>query len=154
MAAAFKNGRLLSTSSNKGDGTLGDKSPSMEKILVFGGNGFVGSHICREALERGLTVHSLSTPSYQDSWTNSIVRHQGDLLSPDSLKSALTGVTSVILKHAKLLSKIPLIGPLFIPPVHVTSVAKVAVTAAKDPPFPPGIIDIHGILQLAHQKSA
>ncbi|XP_044506594.1 uncharacterized protein LOC123226156 isoform X2 [Mangifera indica] len=143
--------------SNKGDGTLGDKSPSMEKILVFGGNGFVGSHICREALERGLTVHSLSTsgrPSYQDSWTNSIVWHQGDLLSPDSLKSALTGVTSVILKHAKLLSKIQLIGPLFIPLVHVTSVAKVAVTAAMDPPFPPGIIDIHGILQLAHQKSA
>lgn len=59
-----------------------------------------------------------------------------------------------ILKHAKLLSKIPLIGPLFIPPVHVTSVAKVAVTAATDPPFPPGIIDIYGILQLAHQKSA
>ncbi|XP_044506592.1 uncharacterized protein At1g32220, chloroplastic-like [Mangifera indica] len=260
MAAASKNGRLLSTSSNKGDETLGDKSPSMEKILVFGGNGFVGSHICREALERGLTVHSLSRsgrPSYQDSWTNSIVWHQGDLLSPDSLKSALTGVTSVIscvggfgsnshmykingtaninaviaatelgvkkfvyisaadfglvnyllrgyyegkrateaelmkklphggvilrpgfihgtrrvgqmklplsiigaplemiLKHAKLLSKIPLIGPLFIPPVHVTSVAKVAVTAATDPPFPPGIIDIYGILQLAHQKSA
>ncbi|XP_031279305.1 uncharacterized protein At1g32220, chloroplastic-like [Pistacia vera] len=196
-------------------------------------------------------------PSYQDSWTNSIVWHQGDLLSPDSFKSAMTGVTSVIscvggfgsnphmyringtaninaviaaaeqgvkrfvyisaadfgilyyllrgyfegkrateteltkklphggvilragfihgtrrvghmklplsvigaplemiLKRAKLLSKIPLIGPLFIPPVHVTSVAKVAVTAAIDPTFPPGIIDVYGILQHGHQKSA
>ncbi|KAJ0042240.1 hypothetical protein Pint_18857 [Pistacia integerrima] len=274
--AASRNGRLLSTGSNKGDGTLGDKQPSTEKILVFGGNGFVGSHICREALERGLTVHSLSRsgrPSYQDSWTNSIVWHQGDLLSPDSFKSAMTGVTSVIscvggfgsnphmyringtaninaviaaaeqgvkrfvyisaadfglmyyllrgyfegkrateteltkklphgglvsfslalildfclyclqlgvilragfihgtrrvgqmklplsvigaplemiLKRAKLLSKIPLIGPLFIPPVHVTSVAKVAVTAATDPTFPPGIIDVYGILQHGH----
>lgn len=35
MAAAFKNGRLLSTSSNKGDGTLGDKSPSMEKVILL-----------------------------------------------------------------------------------------------------------------------
>lgn len=35
MAAASKNGRLLSTSSNKGDGTLGDKSPSMEKVILL-----------------------------------------------------------------------------------------------------------------------
>ena len=58
-----------------------------------------------------------------------------------------------ILKHAKLLSKILLIGPLFIPPVHVTYVAKVAVTAAIDPTFPHGIIDVYGILQRGHQKS-
>lgn len=30
------------------------------QLLVLGGNGFVGSHICREALDRGLTVASLS----------------------------------------------------------------------------------------------
>ena len=30
------------------------------KLLVLGGNGFVGSHICREALDRGLSVASLS----------------------------------------------------------------------------------------------
>ncbi|KAJ0098315.1 hypothetical protein Patl1_21540 [Pistacia atlantica] len=59
-----------------------------------------------------------------------------------------------ILKHAKLLSKIPLIGPLFIPPVHVTSVAKVVVTAAIDPTLPHGIIDVYVILQRGHQKSA
>ena len=27
---------------------------------MLGGNGFVGSHICKEALDRGLSVHSLS----------------------------------------------------------------------------------------------
>ncbi|KAJ0042237.1 hypothetical protein Pint_18858 [Pistacia integerrima] len=58
-----------------------------------------------------------------------------------------------ILKHAKLLSKIPLIGPLFLPPFHVTSVAKVAVTAIY-PTFPHGIIDLYDILQCGHQKSA
>ncbi|KAJ0098311.1 hypothetical protein Patl1_21544 [Pistacia atlantica] len=57
-----------------------------------------------------------------------------------------------ILKHAKLLSKIPLIGLLFIPPVHVTSVAKVVLTAATDPTFPHGIIDAYGILQHGHRK--
>lgn len=30
------------------------------KLLVLGGNGFVGSHICREAINRGLSVASLS----------------------------------------------------------------------------------------------
>ena len=30
------------------------------KLLVLGGNGFVGSHICREALDRDLSVASLS----------------------------------------------------------------------------------------------
>lgn len=30
------------------------------QLLVLGGNGFVGSHVCREALGHGLTVSSLS----------------------------------------------------------------------------------------------
>ncbi|KAK3212136.1 hypothetical protein Dsin_016842 [Dipteronia sinensis] len=259
--ALSRNGRLLSTDSNrKNDSFKAEeaempdvKSPSVEKLLVLGGNGFVGTHICREALERGLTVSSLSRSgrsSLQDSWADNVVWHQGNLLSPDSLKHKLTGVDSVIscvggfgsnshmykingtaninavraaaeqgvkrfaylsaadlgfinyilqgyyegkratekelttklpyggvilrpgfihgtrrvgkmklplsiigaplemiLQHAKLLTKIPLIGPLFIPPVSVTSVAKVAVTAATDSAFPPGIVDVYSILQ-------
>lgn len=255
----LKNGRSLSISSDKVDGapkvqeveTV--KTLPMEKLLVLGGNGFVGSHVCREALGHGLTVSSLSRSgrsSLHDSWADSIVWHRGDLLSPDSLKHALNGVTSVIscvggfgsnsymykingsaninaikaaseqgvkrfiyisaadfglinyllrgyyegkrsteaelmknfprggvflrpgfvhgtrrvgnvklplsivgaplemvLQHAKLLTRIPLIGPLFIPPVHVSSVAKVAVRAATDPAFPPGILDVYSILQ-------
>lgn len=58
-----------------------------------------------------------------------------------------------ILQHAKPLSQVPLVGPLFTPPVNVTSVAKVAVRAATDPVFPPGIIDVHGILRYSQQKS-
>lgn len=262
------NGRSLSTGSNRVDDPLKSegaetpnvKPPSTEKVLVLGGNGFVGSHICKEALERGLTVSSLSRSgrsSLKDSWAETVVWHQGDLLSPDSLKDALTGVNSVIscvgsfgtnshmykingtaninavkaakeqgvkrfayvsaadfglvnyllrgyyegkratekvlmtelphggvilrpgfihgtrqvgsiklplsvigaplemiLKHAKALTAIPLIGPLFIPPVHVTSVAKVAVSAATDPTFPQGIIDVYSILQHSQQKPA
>ncbi|KAJ9147420.1 hypothetical protein P3X46_029585 [Hevea brasiliensis] len=253
----LKNGRSLSIRSDQVDGeeaeTVELKTPPTEKLLVLGGNGFVGSHICREALGHGLIVSSLSRSgrsSLPDSWADSIVWHQGDLLSPDSLKHALNGVTSVIscvggfgsnsymykingsaninaikaaseqgvkrfvyisaadfglinyilrgyyegkrsteaelinnfpnggvflrpgfihgnrrvgnmklplsiigaplemvLQHAKLLTRIPLIGPLFIPPVHVSSVAKVAVRAATDPAFPPGIVDVYSILK-------
>ncbi|XP_021291017.1 uncharacterized protein At1g32220, chloroplastic isoform X1 [Herrania umbratica] len=264
-----RKGRLLSTGFNKIDdqlktdeaGTFDTKRPPTGKLLVLGGNGFVGSHICREALEQGLTVSSLSRsgrPSLHDSWVNDVLWHKGDLLSPGSLKQAMSEATSVIscvgavgsnpymyringtanvnairaaveqrvkrfvyvsaadfgllyyllrgyyegkrvteaelndkfpdgagiilrpgfihgtrqvgnmklplgaigaplqmvLQHAKFLTRIPLIGPLFIPPVKVTSVAKVAVRAAIDPLFPSGIVDVYGILQHGQHKSA
>lgn len=263
---ASGNRRYLSTDSNKVDEplkveeaeTVNVPPPPSEKLLVLGGNGFVGSHICREALDRGLTVASLSRSgrsSLRDSWANSVIWHQGNLLSSDSWKEALDGVTAVIscvggfgsnsymykingtaninairaasekgvkrfvyisaadfgvanyllqgyyegkraaetelltkypyggvilrpgfiygtrtvggmklplgvigspmemvLQHARPLSQLPLVGPLFTPPVNVTAVAKVAVRAATDPVFPPGIIDIHGILRYS-QKS-
>ncbi|KAG6496579.1 hypothetical protein ZIOFF_044447 [Zingiber officinale] len=58
----------------------------------------------------------------------------------------------MVLQHAKPLSRIPVVGPLFTPPVNVTSVAKVAVRAATNPVFPPGIVDAYGILRYGKQK--
>lgn len=253
------NGRLLSTESNKVDEPFKvDEAetvaspPASEKILVLGGNGFVGSHVCKEAIERGISVSSLNRsgkPSVWESWANNVAWHQGDLLLPDSWK-VFDGVTSVIscvggfgsnsqmfkingtaninairaasekgvkrfvyisaadfgvanyllkgyyegkrateaellskfpyggvilrpgfiygtrrvgsinlplsvigsplemiLKHAKPLTGIPLVGPLFAPPVNVAAVARVAVRAATDQVFPPGIVDVHGIIR-------
>lgn len=264
---AARIGRFLSTGSEKVDGSSKleeaereEFTPPREKLLVLGGNGFVGSHICIEALAYGLNVSSLSRSgksSLHDPWANDIVWHQGDLLSPDSLGNALNGVTSVIscvggfgsnsymydingtaninairvaseqgvkrfvyisaadfglvnyllkgyfagkrstetelldkfqhggailrpgfihgtrrvgsvhlplsvigaplemvLRHAKPLTRLPLIGPLFIPPVNVTSVAKVAVRAAVDPAFPSGVVDVYGIRQYSQQNPA
>ncbi|KAL3498241.1 hypothetical protein ACH5RR_040973 [Cinchona calisaya] len=265
--AASRNPRFLCTDPNKTDEpfkveeaeTVNVPPPPSEKLLVLGGNGFVGSCICREALGRGLTVASLSRTgrsSIQESWANNVIWHQGNLLSDDSWKDALKGVTSVIscvggfgsnsymykingtaninairaateegvkrfvyisaadfgvanyllqgyyegkraaetelltrytyggvilrpgfiygtrrvgsmklplgvigsplemvLQHAKPLGQLPLVGPLFTPPVNVTAVAKVAVRAAMDPVFPPGIIDVYGILRYSQQKS-
>lgn len=265
--ASSRNVRFLSTESNKTDEpfkveeaeTVNMPPPPTEKLLVLGGNGFVGSHVCKEALDRGLTVASLSRTgrsSIQDSWANSVIWHQGNLLSTDSWKDALEGVTSVIscvggfgsnsymykingtaninairaaseagvkrfvyisaadfglvnyvlqgyyegkraaetelltrypyggiilrpgfiygtrrvgsmklplgvvgsplemiLQRAKPLSQIPIVGPLFTPPVNVTAVAKVAIRAATDPVFPPGVIDVHGILRYSQQRS-
>ncbi|CAI9772310.1 unnamed protein product [Fraxinus pennsylvanica] len=274
--ATSRNGRFLSTESNKNtdgkDSTKVDEPfkveeaetvdvppPPTEKLLVLGGNGFVGSHVCKEALDCGLAVASLSRSgrsSIQEPWANRVTWHQGNLLSTDSWKDALKGVTSVIscvggfgsnsymykingtaninairaaseegvkrfvyvsaadyglvnyllrgyyegkraaetelltrytyggiilrpgfiygtrrvgsmklplgvigsplemvLQHAKPLSQVPLVGPLFTPPVNVTAVAKVAVRAATDPVFPPGLIDVHGIIRYSQQKS-
>ncbi|KAK9116260.1 hypothetical protein Sjap_015207 [Stephania japonica] len=261
MAAQFRKGRLLSTDSNKVDEpfkveeaeTVNVPPPLSEKLLVLGGNGFVGSHICQEALDRGLNVASLSRSGrtrIKDSWANKVIWHQGNLLSPDSWRDALNGVTSVVscvggfgsnsymykingtanvnairaaaeqgvkrfvyisaadfglvnyllqgyyegkkaaetelltrypyggiilrpgfiygtravgsmklplgvigaplemvLQHAKPLNRVPLVGQLLTPPVNVTAVAKVAVRAATDSVFPPGIIDVYGILR-------
>ncbi|GMI92422.1 hypothetical protein like AT5G10730 [Hibiscus trionum] len=265
VMAGNKNGRLLSTESNKVDEpfkveeaeTVNVPPPPSEKLLVLGGNGFVGSHICREALSRGLSVASLSRSggsSLHDSWAKNVTWHKGNLLSSESWKEALDGVTSVIsciggfgsnsymykingtaninairaaaekgvkrfvfisaadfglanyllkgyyegkraaetelltkfpyggvilrpgfihgtrsvgsiklplgvigsplemvLQHAKPLNQIPLVGPLFTPPVNVTAVAKVAVRAATDPVFPPGIVDVYGIQRFSQQ---
>lgn len=67
-------GRFFSTGSDKFNGlhnsstfekveeaeTVHVPPPPTEKLLVLGGNGFVGSHILKEAVNRGLTVSSLS----------------------------------------------------------------------------------------------
>ncbi|XP_013585479.1 PREDICTED: uncharacterized protein At1g32220, chloroplastic-like isoform X2 [Brassica oleracea var. oleracea] len=51
-----------------------------EKLLVLGGNGFVGSHVCKEALDCGLSVSSLTRSgrsSVQESWASRVTWHQG-----------------------------------------------------------------------------
>ncbi|XP_073224532.1 uncharacterized protein At1g32220, chloroplastic-like [Cicer arietinum] len=68
-------------------------------MLVLGGNGFVGSHICREALNHGLSVASISRSgrsSLHDSWASNVIWYKGNLLSAHSLKEALNGVTAVM----------------------------------------------------------
>ncbi|KAI7744467.1 hypothetical protein M8C21_024459, partial [Ambrosia artemisiifolia] len=100
-------GRCLSTESNKIDEPLKVEEaeplnvppPPTEKLLVLGGSGFVGSHICKEALNRGFSVSSLSRSgnySIQDPWANKVQWHQGDLLSGSSWKEALNGVTAIV----------------------------------------------------------
>ncbi|XP_006664957.1 uncharacterized protein At1g32220, chloroplastic [Oryza brachyantha] len=232
--------------------------PSPDKLLVLGGNGFVGSHVCKEALDAGFTVASLNRsgkPPISESWADKVIWNQGNLLEPDSLKDTMEGVSAVIscvggfgsdsymykingtaninairvasdkgikrfvyvsaadfglvnyllqgyyegkraaeaellskftyggvilrpgfihgtrrvgsvkvplgligspmqmvLQSAKPLTRLPLVGPLLTPPVSVASVAKVAVRAATDPVFPPGIVDVYGIMRYSGQK--
>ncbi|ONK70213.1 uncharacterized protein A4U43_C05F31430 [Asparagus officinalis] len=273
IPAFSQSGRLLSTESNKVEEpfkvqeaeTVNVPPPPSEKLLVLGGNGFVGSHVCKEALEHGLSVASLSRSgrsSITESWADRVVWHKGSLLVPDSLKDVMNGVTAVIscvggfgsnsnmykingtaninairaaaetgvkrfvyisaadfgvvnyllrgyydgkraaeaellsrftygdttnahtlgvilrpgfihgtrqvgsmklplgvigsplemaFQRVKPLTRVPLVGPLFTPPVSASAVARVAVRAATDPVFPPGIVDVYGILRLSEQ---
>ena len=58
------------------------------------------------------------------------------------------------MQYAEVFIIIPLTGPMFSPPVNVTSMARVAVRAAIDPACPLGIVDVYGIIQHRQQKSA
>lgn len=224
------------------------KSQDRSKLLVLGGNGFVGSHVCKEALQRGLSVMSLSRsgrPVSQETWTSDVTWVQGNLLEPDNWKDTLKEVSAVIscvggfgsnetmrkvngdaniaainaahataldfgfpsfilqgyyegkraaesvlrekfpyggvilrpgfihgtrqvgnikiplsvlggplemvLRNAKSASQLPFIGPLFVPPVKATAVAKTAVRAATDNAVPPGVLDVWGILRLGER---
>ncbi|KAL6594374.1 hypothetical protein ACP70R_048567 [Stipagrostis hirtigluma subsp. patula] len=236
--------------------------PSPDKLLVLGGSGFLGSHVCQEALDRGFAVSSLNRsgkPSISESWTDKVIWNQGHFLvislnllhlrmlwtafllcvscvggfGSNSFMYKINGTANInairaaaergvkrfvyvsaadfglvnyllkgyyegkraaeaellikftyggvilrpglihgtrrvgnlkiplglvgspmqmVLQNAKPLTRLPLVGPLLTPPVPVTSVAKVAVRAATDPVFPPGLVDVHGIMRYSEQK--
>ncbi|KAH9901417.1 NAD-P-binding protein [Cubamyces lactineus] len=76
----------------------------IQKILVVGGNGFVGSAVCRTALARGMKVASISssgrpwqTPKgHTPSWVHKVEWHQGDALKPETYAHLLPGVSAVV----------------------------------------------------------
>ncbi|XP_051186407.1 uncharacterized protein At1g32220, chloroplastic [Lolium perenne] len=271
-SALLKNGKAFSSDATPRDSARVDEPfkveeaepvkmpppPSPDKLLVLGGSGFVGSHVCKEALDRGFVVSSLNRsgkPSISESWADKVIWNQGNLLEPASLMDSMDGVSAVVscvggfgsnsqmvkingtaninairaaaekgikrfvyvsaadfglvnyllqgyyegkraaeaellskftyggvilrpgfihgtrrvgsmkiplglvgspmqmvLQNAKPLTRLPLVGPMLTPPVSATSVAKVAVRAATDPVFPPGIVDVYGIMRYSEQK--
>lgn len=67
---------------------------SADTILVVGGNGYVGSHICEEAILNGFNVVSISRSGQQPNWTVGSKKHdwasrvhwsKGDALKPDTI---------------------------------------------------------------------
>ncbi|XP_074591016.1 uncharacterized protein At1g32220, chloroplastic-like isoform X2 [Curcuma longa] len=251
-------GRSLSSESNRLDEPLkaeeAESARSSTKLLVLGGNGFVGSHVCKEALAQGLSVSSLSRsgrPSIRESWADKVEWYRGNLLEPESLKDAMSNATAVVscvggfgspshmrtlngtanvnavrvaseqgvqrfayvsaasfgvidyflqgyydgqkateaeisakfpnggvilrpgyiygtkrygnikiplglifapfelvLQYTEPLRRIPLVGPVFTPPVNVAKVAKVIVRGATDPAFSPAEVDVYSIIRL------
>ncbi|KAF8580871.1 mitochondrial protein [Ramaria rubella] len=76
----------------------------IHKLLVVGGNGFVGSAVCRAALGRGWEVTSISssgkpfrTPKgHAPSWTSNVSWHTASALVPDSYRALLRNKTAVV----------------------------------------------------------
>ncbi|CAI5481697.1 unnamed protein product [Closterium sp. Yama58-4] len=69
------------------------------RIVVMGGNGFVGSAICRNAIGRGIEVASVNRsgqPSRSEAWIREVEWIKGDALNPSSWKQHLQGATGVV----------------------------------------------------------
>ncbi|KAL0847901.1 hypothetical protein Bca101_021148 [Brassica carinata] len=57
-----------------------DRLQQLKSYLSLVEMGFVGSHVCKEALDRGLSVSSLcrsGRSSVQESWASRVTWHQG-----------------------------------------------------------------------------
>jgi uncharacterized protein YbjT (DUF2867 family) len=79
------------------------KFAERSKLLVLGGNGFVGTHVCQEALTRHIPVVSISRSGRPAAaahdhhpWMNGVNWIQGDILHPERWKHALQEVSAVI----------------------------------------------------------
>ncbi|CAI5511719.1 unnamed protein product [Closterium sp. Naga37s-1] len=69
------------------------------RIVVMGGNGFVGSAICRNAIGRGIEVASVNRsgqPNRSEAWIKEVEWIKGDALNPSSWKQHLQGATGVV----------------------------------------------------------
>ncbi|KAA1471113.1 mitochondrial protein [Dentipellis sp. KUC8613] len=77
---------------------------AVQKILVVGGNGFIGSAICKGALARGFQVTSISssgrpfrTPKgHTPAWTSKVDWQKADALRPETYAHLLPGVSAVV----------------------------------------------------------
>ncbi|KAJ0228784.1 Uncharacterized protein HA466_0321980 [Hirschfeldia incana] len=72
-----------------------------ERVVVLGGNGFVGSAICKAAISNGIEVVSVSRsarPNIQDSWLDQVTWVTGDVfyLNWDEVLLGATAVVSTI----------------------------------------------------------
>lgn len=78
-----------------------------KKLLVFGGNGFVGSRICKAASARNWEVVSVSRsgephwPSVSahqsaPAWSKNVTWRSANILHPESYKKDLEGATAVV----------------------------------------------------------
>jgi uncharacterized protein YbjT (DUF2867 family) len=76
------------------------QSAVVPSLLVFGGNGYVGSHVCQEALAEGIPVTSVSRsgrPSNDDrEWVGQVHWLAADALQPETYRDALRSCLAVV----------------------------------------------------------
>jgi len=70
------------------------------KLLVFGGNGYVGSHVCQAALRMGVPVASVNRsgkPANLDSaWTDQVEWVSGSAAEPDTYRHLFDNCLGVV----------------------------------------------------------
>ncbi|CDK27093.1 unnamed protein product [Kuraishia capsulata CBS 1993] len=72
----------------------------MKSISVFGGNGFLGRAICKEAIQRGWTVNSVSRSGKpvqsNEPWVEKVNWVKGDVFQPKTYESVLKTSDAVV----------------------------------------------------------
>jgi hypothetical protein len=78
-------------------GSEPQKEASILKILVTGGTGFIGSHLCEVLIQRGHHVTILVRPDDDIGWVNDLplARAIGDITDKGSLTAAVSNVDCV-----------------------------------------------------------
>ncbi|GLI69722.1 hypothetical protein VaNZ11_014397 [Volvox africanus] len=80
--------------------TTQDVSHGPPKLLVFGGRGFVGSNVCKEAVGMGLTVLGISRggtpPLIHEPWVGAVEWARGNALEPQTFVRHLEGADAVV----------------------------------------------------------
>lgn len=66
------------------------------KVLVTGGTGFIGQHLCTELHERGHDVTAMSRSPESDAVPDGVELAQGDVTDRDSLDEAFEGQDTVV----------------------------------------------------------
>ncbi|EFJ48658.1 hypothetical protein VOLCADRAFT_60325, partial [Volvox carteri f. nagariensis] len=70
------------------------------KLLVFGGRGFVGSNVCKEAVGTGLSVLGVSRsgtpPLVREPWVDAVEWVRGNALEPQTFARHLEGADAVV----------------------------------------------------------
>ncbi|KAI4214651.1 MAG: hypothetical protein LQ351_002724 [Letrouitia transgressa] len=74
---------------------------SSKRLVVCGGNGFLGSRICASAVHRGWSVTSISrsgapADAHTLSWADKVIWHKADILKPASYRNVLEGADAVV----------------------------------------------------------
>ena len=70
-----------------------------KRLIVTGGDGFIGSHVCRIAVAQGHRVVSISRSGrghIQGEWADEVDWVQADVLQPDAWRHHLEGADAVI----------------------------------------------------------
>ena len=71
----------------------------MKKLLVTGGNGFIGGEVCKVALSRGYEVVGVArsgAPDLDEPWVKAVTWVSADLLEPNLWRAHLVGCDAVV----------------------------------------------------------
>lgn len=97
-------GRTISagagSSSEASSASPQEQDAPSNKLVIFGGRGFVGSHVCKEALSTGMHIMAISRggtpPPTHEPWTKEVEWLKGNALEPQTYAHHLKGAAAVI----------------------------------------------------------